>query len=67
MVQNPGKDGMVQIQRNEWYKTKTGMNGIPAGTIRWINVELKFKTTSRRYFNYISTLFQCQMPAGTER
>ena len=37
---------------------------IPAGTIRWINVEMKFRTTSRRYFNYISTLFQCQMPAG---
>ena len=26
---------------------------------------MKFRTTSRRYFNYISTLFQCQMPAGT--
>ena len=37
----------------------------PAGTIRWINVEMKFRTTSRRYFNYISTLFQCQMPAGS--
>ena len=37
---------------------------IPVGTIRWINVEMKFRTTSRRYFNYISTLFQCQMPAG---
>ena len=36
----------------------------PAGTIRWINVEMKFRTTSQRYFNYISTLFQCQMPAG---
>ena len=36
----------------------------PAGTIRWIKVEMKFRTTSRRYFNYISTLFQCQMPAG---
>ena len=36
----------------------------PAGTIRWINVEMKFRTTSRRYFNYISTLIQCQMPAG---
>ena len=36
----------------------------PSGTIRWINVEMKFRTTSRRYFNYISTLFQRQMPAG---
>ena len=36
----------------------------PEGTIRWINVEMKFRTTSRRYFNFISTLFQCQMPAG---
>ena len=34
------------------------------GTIRWINVEMKFRRTSRRFFNYISTLFQCQMPAG---
>ena len=32
--------------------------------MRWINVEIKFRTTSRRYFNYISMLFQCQMPAG---
>ena len=40
------------------------VNGCPAGTIRWINVEMKFRTTSRRYFNPISTLFQCQMPAG---
>ena len=37
---------------------------IHAGTIRWINVEMKFRTTSRHYFNYISTLFQCQMRAG---
>ena len=29
----------------------------PAGTIRWISVEMKFRTTSRRYFNYILTLF----------
>ena len=36
----------------------------PARTIHWINVEMKFRTTSRRYFNYISTLFQWQMPAG---
>ena len=36
----------------------------PAGTTRWINVEIEFRTTSRPYFNYISTLFQRQMPAG---
>ena len=41
-----------------------GEHIIPAGTIRWINIETKFRTTSRRYFNYISTLFQCQMPTG---
>ena len=38
----------------------------PAGTIRWINVEMRFRTTSQRYFNYISTLFHCQMPAGSD-
>ena len=47
---------------NFWLTTTT--TAYPAGTIRWINVEMKFRTTSRRYFNYISTLFQCQMPAG---
>ena len=36
----------------------------PAGTTRWINVEIELRTTSRPYFNYISTLFQHQMPAG---
>ena len=36
----------------------------PAGTIRWINVEIWFRTTSRPNFNYISTLFQRQMPTG---
>ena len=34
-----------------------------AGTICWNNVEIQFGTTSRPNFNYISTLFQRQMPA----
>ena len=37
----------------------------PAGTICWNNVEIKFLTTSQPNFNYISTLFQRQMPAGS--
>ena len=48
----------------ETVNTTTVHKAYPAGTIRWINVEMKFITTSRRYFNHISTLFQCQMPAG---
>ena len=39
---------------------------IPAGTTHWINVEIQFRTTSRPNFNYISTLFQRQMPAGMD-
>ena len=37
---------------------------IPVGIIRWDNVEIYFGTTSQPNFNYISTLFQRQMPAG---
>ena len=36
----------------------------PAGTTRWINVEIQLRTTSRSDFNYISTLFQRQIPVG---
>ena len=36
----------------------------PAGTKYWINVESEFRTTARPFFNYISTSFQSQMPAG---
>ena len=46
------------------HNSNLSSSDIPAGTIRWVNVVMKFRTTSRRYFNFISTLFQCQMPAG---
>ena len=53
------------------YRQKAGgqrargiIRAIPAGTIRWNNVEIKIGTTSRPNFNYITTLFQRQMPAG---
>ena len=37
----------------------------PAGTLHRNNVEIYFRTMSQPNFNYISTLFQRQMPAGT--
>ena len=40
------------------------MSYYPAGTTRWINVEIVLRTMSQPYFNYISTLSQRQMPAG---
>ena len=44
-------------------KMVKGTKLYPAGTTRWNNVEMYF-LTSRPNFNYISTLFQRQMPAG---
>ena len=52
---------ILQFQRNFRLKLEQCH---PAGTIRWINVEIEFRTTSQPNFDYISTLFQYQIPAG---
>ena len=42
------------------------VSGDPADTTHRNNIEMQFRTTSRPNFNYISTLFQRQMPAGED-
>ena len=51
------------IRKAGFHLTRFSMDAVSRA--RWINVEMKFRTTPRRYFNYISTLFQCQMPSGS--